>query len=42
MKLKNIEIYNLSDGAYFDGTIPLKANEVKITKFKEIDKRFTK
>lgn len=38
MQLKSIKIYNLSDGAYFEGTIPLKIDEIKVEKFNKIDK----
>ena len=38
IKILNIKVYNLSDGAYFNNTLPLKANEIRIEEFVDIDK----
>jgi hypothetical protein len=37
--LHNSEIYNLSNGAYFEDIKPLKIKEIDTTNFKEIDKK---
>ena len=38
--LHNSEIYNLSNGAYFENIIPLKTEDIAINNFEKIDKSF--
>ena len=39
MQLKDIEVYNLSDGAFFEGTLPLQASNLNTKSFERIDKK---
>ncbi len=39
MQLKNVKVYNLSDGAYFNSVEPLKIKDIDIDKFEVIDKK---
>lgn len=37
--LKNTKVYNLSDGAYFNNTLPTRISEINLTLMKRIDKK---
>lgn len=39
LKTQNEKVYNLSDGAYLNDTIPLKIDDFKISKFLNLDKQ---